>query len=331
MRPVVAETDVSSLRNRLRRRRIQRQDFRDHAALAERGTGAIDRAPAIAGRQGGGPNLAARMAHGDIFIVTDCDCSFEPEAIAELLRPLAGNASVAAVSGNILVRNWRRSVTTAIQGIEYLVSDIARQDLCRRARPGLLHFRRLRRLSPQRVGVGRRHGRGRRRGPGFHHPAQVLARASRSFSPSAPFVTRTCLKPFMRSCASGAGGSAIRQPVPQISPSVNSFAPHFVWREAAHQWDLLLFTGLPTPAFPFYLGWLFATFGATGSRPARRGRHTLVCSGPGLFRRRRFAHQSPGLLAFAAVPAHLRSFFDLCHENPSALWIRHRGDRLPIP
>ena len=118
-------------------------------------------------------NLAARMAHGDIFIVTDCDCSFEPDAIEELLRPLAGNASVAAVSGNILVRNWRRSVTTAIQGIEYLVSISLGKTFAGVLEPGLLHFRRLRRLSPQRVGVGRRHGRGRRRGPGFHHPAQA--------------------------------------------------------------------------------------------------------------------------------------------------------------
>ena len=53
-----------------------------------------------------GLNLAARLAHGEIFIVTDCDCSFEPNAIEELLRPLAQDASVGAVSGNILVRNW---------------------------------------------------------------------------------------------------------------------------------------------------------------------------------------------------------------------------------
>ena len=117
-------------------------------------------------------NLAARMAHGDIFIVTDCDCSFEPDAIEELLRPLAGNASVAAVSGNILVRNWRRSVTTAIQGIEYLVSislgktfaGVLDQVCC--ISGALAPFAAARE-------IGRRHGRGRRRGPGFHHPAQA--------------------------------------------------------------------------------------------------------------------------------------------------------------
>ena len=69
----------------------------------------------------------------------------------------------------------------------------------------------------------------------------------------------------MRSCASGAGGSAIyRIRFRKYRRLFNPFAPHFVWREAAHQWDFLLFTGLPTLAFPFYLGWLFATFGATG-------------------------------------------------------------------
>jgi hypothetical protein len=45
----------------------------------------------------------------------------------------------------------------------------------------------------------------------------------------------------------------------------NPFAQPFRWREAAHQWDFLLFTALPTLAFPFYLGWLFATFGVAGA------------------------------------------------------------------
>ena len=41
----------------------------------------------LRGGKSAGVNLAARMAHGDIFIVIDCDCSFEPDAIEELLRP----------------------------------------------------------------------------------------------------------------------------------------------------------------------------------------------------------------------------------------------------
>ncbi len=76
----------------------------------------------LRGGKASASNLAARMAHGDILILTDCDCSFEPDAIEEILRPLAMDASVVAVSGNILVRNWCRSLTTAIQGVEYLVS-----------------------------------------------------------------------------------------------------------------------------------------------------------------------------------------------------------------
>ena len=49
----------------------------------------------LRGGKASASNLAARMAHGDILILTDCDCSFEPDAIEELLRPLATDASVA--------------------------------------------------------------------------------------------------------------------------------------------------------------------------------------------------------------------------------------------
>ena len=62
----------------------------------------------LRGSKPSGINLAARLAKGDILVVIDCDCSFEPDAIQELLRPIVEQPSVAAVSGNILVRNWRR-------------------------------------------------------------------------------------------------------------------------------------------------------------------------------------------------------------------------------
>lgn len=76
----------------------------------------------LRGGKAAGINMAARLARGDILIVTDCDCSFEPNAIEELVRPLAVDPSIAAVSGNILVRNWASSVTASLQGIEYLIS-----------------------------------------------------------------------------------------------------------------------------------------------------------------------------------------------------------------
>lgn len=74
--------------------------------------------------RGGKPsaaNLAARLATGDILVVVDCDCTFERRAIAELIAPFA-DPGVAAVSGNILIRNWQATIVTSLQAIEYLIS-----------------------------------------------------------------------------------------------------------------------------------------------------------------------------------------------------------------
>lgn len=67
-------------------------------------------------------NLAAAMADGDIFVVVDADCSFDRHALREILRPFHEDPEVAAVSGNILVRNWRASLMTALQQVEYLIT-----------------------------------------------------------------------------------------------------------------------------------------------------------------------------------------------------------------
>jgi cellulose synthase/poly-beta-1,6-N-acetylglucosamine synthase-like glycosyltransferase len=209
-------------------------------------------------------NLAARMAHGDIFIVPDCDCSFEPNAIEELLRPLAGNASVAAVSGNILVRNWRRSVTTAIQGIEYLVSislgktfaGVLDQVCCVSGAFGA--FRRDAWDAVGGMDVGGAEDLDftiRLRLSGYK---VVFAQRSICYTdvPETAFALLRQRSRWERDCY------WVR--FRKYRRLFNPFEPNFRWREAAHQWDFLLFTGLPTLAFPFYLGWLFATFGTTG-------------------------------------------------------------------
>lgn len=209
-------------------------------------------------------NLAARMAHGDIFIVTDCDCSFEPDAIEELLRPLAENASVAAVSGNILVRNWHRSVTSAIQGIEYLVSISLGKTFA-----GVLDqvccisgaFGAFRRGAWDKVG-------GMDAGGGEDLDFTIRLRLA---SLKVVFAKRSICYTDVPDTAYALLRQRSRWErdtywirFRKYRRLFNPFAPHFLWRETAHQWDFLLFTGLPTLAFPFYLGWLFATFGATG-------------------------------------------------------------------
>ena len=67
-------------------------------------------------------NLCATLATGDIFIVVDADCSFDRDAIREILRPFLDEPGVAAVCGNILVRNWQDSLVAALQQVEYLIT-----------------------------------------------------------------------------------------------------------------------------------------------------------------------------------------------------------------
>ncbi len=209
-------------------------------------------------------NLAARMAHGDIFIVVDCDCSFEPDAIEAILRPFAFDPSLGAVSGNILVRNWRKSLTTAIQAIEYLVSiSLGRtfagaldQVTCVSGAFGA--FRRRAWLANGGMDSG---------GEDFDFTIRlrlagfkiVFARHAICYTdaPESPFVLLRQRSRWERD------GFWIR--FRKYGRLFNPFAQTFLWRETAHQWDFLLFTALPTLAFPFYIGWLFATFGAAGA------------------------------------------------------------------
>lgn len=207
-------------------------------------------------------NLAARMAHGEIFVVTDCDCSFEPNAVEELLRPLAGDAMIGAVSGNILVRNWRRSVAAAIQGIEYLVSISLGKTFA-----GALD---------QVVCISGAFGAFRRRAWDFVGGMDAGGGEDLDFTIRLRLTGFRTVFATRAICYTDVPESAyalLRQRSRWERDSYwirfrkyrrlfNPVAPDFLWRETAHQWDFLLFTGLPTLIFPFYLGWMFATFGA---------------------------------------------------------------------
>jgi cellulose synthase/poly-beta-1,6-N-acetylglucosamine synthase-like glycosyltransferase len=66
-------------------------------------------------------NLGARWASGDVFIIADCDCTYDRHAVKRILAPLA-DRTVGAVAGNILVRNAEYGFITKFQAIEYLIS-----------------------------------------------------------------------------------------------------------------------------------------------------------------------------------------------------------------
>lgn len=218
----------------------------------------------LRGGKAAGVNLAARLAHGDILIVTDCDCSFEPNAIEELLRPLAADLSVAAVSGNILVRNWRRSVTTSIQGIEYLVSislgktfsGVLDQVSCVSGAFGAFRRRPWEEIDGMDIGGGEDLDFTIRLRIAGHRV--VFARHAICYTD----VPESLYAFFCQRSRWERDAFWIR--FRKYRRLFNPFARPFLWREAAHQWDFLLFTALPALAFPFYLAWLLATFGASG-------------------------------------------------------------------
>lgn len=70
-------------------------------------------------------NHAARFATGELLLNIDSDTLLEgPDAVAELAGAF-DDPTVAAASGNILVRNTEESLWTSFQGLEYLASITA--------------------------------------------------------------------------------------------------------------------------------------------------------------------------------------------------------------
>ena len=55
------------------------------------------------------------------MVVTDCDCTFDRDAILHLIAPFA-DPSVGAVAGNVGVRNAGAGILAALQSLEYLLN-----------------------------------------------------------------------------------------------------------------------------------------------------------------------------------------------------------------
>ncbi len=65
-------------------------------------------------------NLAVRFTKGDYIVHLDADCSFDREAIENVLVPFFIDEKIGAVGGNVKVRNYKGSLATKLQAIEYL-------------------------------------------------------------------------------------------------------------------------------------------------------------------------------------------------------------------
>ena len=217
--------------------------------------------------RGGKPsaiNLAARVASGDILVVIDCDCSFEPDAIQELLRPIVEDPSVAAVSGNILVRNWQRSIVTSLQAIEYLVSISLGKSYANML-GGVWcvsgAFGAFRRDAWERT-FGMDPGGGedfdftiRLRMAGYKI---VFARHSICYT-DVPETLYALLRQRNRWERDG-----FWVQFRKYKRMFHPFRTDFSWKGLILQLDFLVFNFVPTMVFPFYLVWLLTRFGEFG-------------------------------------------------------------------
>lgn len=209
-------------------------------------------------------NLAARLATTEFFVVVDCDCSFEPDAVEEIMRPLLTDSSIAAVSGNILVRNWRASLIASLQAVEYLVaislgkafSDAIDQVSCISGAFGAFRRAAWNRVCGMDPGPGEDFDLTLRlRLAGFRI---VFARHSICYTdvPDSLFVLMRQRNRWERDAF------CIR--IRKFGWSLNPFARRFSWRDAVHQWDFILLAVIPSVSFPFYLAWLVHAYGEFG-------------------------------------------------------------------
>lgn len=218
----------------------------------------------LRGSKPSGINLAARLARGDILVVIDCDCSFEPDAIQELLRPIVEQASVAAVSGNILVRNWRRSIISSLQAIEYLLSislgksyaNILDQVWCVSGAFGAFRRDAWERVSGMDTGGGEDFDFTiRLRLAGYK---VVFARHSICYT-DVPETLYALLRQRHRW-----ERDTFWVRLRKYKRLLNPFRTSLSWNDVILQWDFLLFNFLPTVIFPFYLVWLLTRYGEFG-------------------------------------------------------------------
>jgi cellulose synthase/poly-beta-1,6-N-acetylglucosamine synthase-like glycosyltransferase len=73
----------------------------------------------VRGGKASAANLGYRFSKGTIVVHLDADCSYDNDAIEKIITPFFLNDDIGAVGGNILVRNYKDSLCTVLQAIEY--------------------------------------------------------------------------------------------------------------------------------------------------------------------------------------------------------------------
>lgn len=74
----------------------------------------------VRGGKASAANLGLRYARGKFIIHLDADCSYDRDAIENILVPFYYDLNVGAVGGNVQVRNYKESLCATLQAIEYM-------------------------------------------------------------------------------------------------------------------------------------------------------------------------------------------------------------------
>lgn len=64
-------------------------------------------------------NLALRFTKGKFIVHLDADCSYNFDAIEKIIIPFYEDDRIGGVGGNVMVRNYKTSLVTTLQAIEY--------------------------------------------------------------------------------------------------------------------------------------------------------------------------------------------------------------------
>lgn len=208
-------------------------------------------------------NLAARLASGDILVVIDCDCTFDRDAIEEILKPFS-DPHVGAVSGNVLVKNGDHSVTAALQTIEYMITITlgkALMDMFGQVSIISGAFGAFRRSAWQRVS-------GMDPGPGEDFDITLRLRqagygivfAHRSICYTDVPIALFNLMRQRNRWERDAFWIRFRK----FGRTLDPRRADFDWREVVHQVDFLYFNIIASIIFPFYLILLLVEWGQLG-------------------------------------------------------------------
>ena len=76
----------------------------------------------FSGGKASAANLALRMAKGKYIIAIDADCSFDEDAILQILIPFYQDERIGAVGGDVKIRDWSGNLCLKLQAFEYILS-----------------------------------------------------------------------------------------------------------------------------------------------------------------------------------------------------------------